>query len=258
MLHRRFDILGVTVSDLTASECLALLDDGLKRDQPLTVFYANAHSVNLTFSVPVFREILNAADILYADGVGLELAARLHGLKLRENLAGTDFLPTLLRWASQNGISLYFLGGTREVVRRAAHQAVGQNGSLRLSGYHHGFFQDDEAIIEDINIKEPLVLLVGLGSPLQERWVHDNRLRLKAKIVITVGGFFDFYSRSIKRAPGWVRRLRLEWLFRLLRNPVKMSGRYLVGVPLFLWRVLLSWLNWRGVGRQRVRIERPE
>jgi N-acetylglucosaminyldiphosphoundecaprenol N-acetyl-beta-D-mannosaminyltransferase len=190
--HERLNILGVAVSDLTASECLALLDDGLKRDQPLTVFYANAHSVNLTFSVPEFREILNSADILYADGIGLELAARLHGLNVRENLAGTDFLPTLLRWASQNGISLYFLGGTPEVVRRAAHQAVQQNGSLRLHGYHHGFFRDDDVIIEDINIKEPSLLLVGLGSPLQEKWVHDNRLRLKARNVITVGGFFDF------------------------------------------------------------------
>ncbi|MEX1277048.1 MAG: WecB/TagA/CpsF family glycosyltransferase [Bacteroidota bacterium] len=241
--HRRFDILGVRVSDLTASECLALLDDGLQDDRPRTAFYANAHSLNLTFSVPGFKDTLNVADILYADGVGLDLAARHHGSNIRENLTGTDFLPKILRWASETGTSVYFLGGRSEVVSLAARQALREFASLQLLGYHHGFFRDTTAVLDEINAREPDILFVGLGSPLQETWVYENRWRLHAKLVITVGGFFDFYSRCTRRAPAWLRRIRLEWLFRLLRNPVRMSPRYLVGIPLFLWRVFSAGLN---------------
>ena len=238
--HKRFDILGVRVSDLTAPECIALLADGLKKSQLRTVFYANAHSLNLTFSVPGFLEILNAADIMYADGIGLELAARHQGLRIRENLTGTDFLPKILKWASENGAPVYFLGGSSDVVRLAARQATREFEALRLVGYHHGYFMETQAVLEEINAREPSILFVGLGSPVQETWVYENRHRLNARVVVTVGGFFDFYSRCTRRAPAWLRRMRLEWLFRLLSNPVKMSGRYLVGNPLFLWRVLIA------------------
>ena len=241
--HRRLNILGVRVSDLTATEFLTLLAEGLKYNRLRTVFYANAHSINLSFSVPGFRETLNAADIIYADGIGLELAARHRGLRIRENLTGTDFLPKILKWASENGAPVYFLGGSSEVIRLAARQAVREFESLRLLGYHHGYFKDTQAVLEEVNAGEPSILFVGLGSPLQETWVCENRHRLNAQVVVTVGGFFDFYSRCTRRAPVWLRRMRLEWLFRLLRNPVRMSPRYLVGNPLFLWRVFSAGLN---------------
>lgn len=242
-IHKRLDILGVRVSDLTTTEFLALLAEGLKHNRLRTVFYANAHSINLSFSVPGFREILNAADIIYADGIGLELAARHQGLRIRENLTGTDFLPKILKWASENGAPVYFLGGSSDVILLAARQAIREFESLRLLGYHHGYFKDSQAVLEEVNAGEPSILFVGLGSPLQETWVYENRHRLNAQVVVTVGGFFDFYSRCTRRAPVWLRRMRLEWLFRLLQNPVKMFGRYFVGIPLFLWRVFRGGLN---------------
>lgn len=212
----------------------------------LTLFYANAHSVNLTFSVRGFREMLNRADIVYADGIGLEIAARAQGERIRENLTGTDFLPKVLRFASEKNWSVYFLGGEEDVARRAGERAKRELPTLQLAGWHHGFFSDTEELIGGINRAGPVLLFVGLGSPLQERWVHENRGRLNCRIVITVGGFFDFYSGCTMRAPVWMRRMRMEWLFRLLCDPVRMFSRYVLGNPLFLWRVLRIRLNRSG------------
>jgi N-acetylglucosaminyldiphosphoundecaprenol N-acetyl-beta-D-mannosaminyltransferase len=201
------------------------------------VSFLNAHCVNVAQSDPVYRQALLASHLVLPDGVGVKLALGRQGRRMKSNLNGTDLFPKLCQELSERGGSRMFLLGGQPGVAEGVARWVAQHGpGVEVVGTQHGFFHDDQAVLQQIRESGANLVLVALGVPLQETWVARHLQHLDS-VVLCVGGLFDFFSGRQKRAPLWVRRLSLEWAYRLWREPGRMWRRYLVGNLVFLSRL---------------------
>jgi N-acetylglucosaminyldiphosphoundecaprenol N-acetyl-beta-D-mannosaminyltransferase len=237
---RTVDVLGVRFLDVTREGAVHLLRAWVAGPGGRTrkVFIANAHTLNLACDDPGYRGVLNGADVVFGDGSGVRLAARLKGVRLRDNLVGTDLLPALFRASGRTGLACFLLGGTAEAAARAAARVARDFPAVRVVGHHHGYVARDSAsVVAAINASRPDVLLVAMGNPLQERWIHDHADALHVPVAIGVGGLVDHWAGNLRRAPRWVRRWGIEWLQILLQQPHKWR-RYLLGNPRFVVRAL--------------------
>jgi N-acetylglucosaminyldiphosphoundecaprenol N-acetyl-beta-D-mannosaminyltransferase len=240
----RLEILGVQVTDLLLSEAIGLIESLMQKDDGRTrsIYFVNANTFNLACSDPVYREVLGGADYVFGDGTGVRWAARLlHGVRLRDNVNGTDLLPALLSGLRSRGYRYYLLGASPEALPRAAAHVREVFPGWSLVGAHHGHGspERDRFVVEEINDAKPHLLLVGMGNPRQERWIHSNRQRLRVPVCMAVGGLFDYWAGDLRRAPRWLRRLGFEWV-HLMRSQPRKVPRYLLGNPLFLYRVIRS------------------
>ena len=243
------DILGVEVAFETQREAIARLQRAIAAGDFTPIGFLNAHVANIACADREFRRTLDGFLIL-ADGVGVDMAAKLlHGESFPANLNGTDFAPAFLR-ATRSGLRVGLFGARRENVeaaaRRLAHIAPGHDYIV----FGDGFFSPDEEAQILARLKElrPDVLLVAMGVPRQEQWIAQNLTPDHCIVAMGVGALFDFLSGAVPRAPHWMRRLRLEWIFRLSLEPARMWRRYVVGNPLFLARVVFGKLSGQGQG----------
>ncbi|MEN6406440.1 MAG: WecB/TagA/CpsF family glycosyltransferase [Thermoguttaceae bacterium] len=243
-------VLGVPIRNVTQREAVALVEPSLRRrpSPAKSVFFVNAHTLNLAAADPTFRRTLGDADFVFADGTGVRWAARLHGVRLKQNMVGTDFVPTLFHETAGRGYSYFLLGADATTIERAADHARKTFDGWTLAGFHHGYLNDEASLaeaIERINAARPDVLLVGMGNPLQERWIERHRAKLDASLCFGVGGLFDHWAKNICRAPRWLRWLGHEWFWLLCQQPRQKAKRYLVGNPLFLIRAASERLGLR-------------
>ncbi|MGH2566939.1 MAG: WecB/TagA/CpsF family glycosyltransferase [Bacteroidota bacterium] len=232
-------ILGVRVDNMDEASALDLIGRFLSSRNgsiSYTVFFVNVHSIHLARRDRGLLHTINLADVVLPDGSGLKIAGKLFGTPIVQNLNGTDFVPRVLQSAQEQGWTIYLLGGGPEVVRRCRENMLKLYPTLEVVGMHPGYFKPDEEqeIIDDINEKKPDILLVALGSPLQEKWIARNAGLLKARTCFAVGGLFDFLSGAFPRAPRWMRVAGLEWLFRFVQDPLRKWQRVAVEIPLFL------------------------
>lgn len=240
---RRVRVLGVGFLDWFMAEALERLTAELKRSSgpARSVYFVNAATLNLASEDAGYREVLNAGDYVFGDGTGARMGARLlHGVRLRDNVNGTDLTPRLFASNAGQGLRYFLLGATAEAIAKAAPEAQRLFPGWELAGYHHGYLKDpavNQAAIAQINAARPHLLLVGMGNPLQENWIHAHRDRLAVRLVMGTGGLFTYWSGDLRRAPVWMRRLGYEWAHILLSQPHK-ARRYILGNPLFLARVL--------------------
>ena len=207
---------------------------------PRQVFFTNAHTIHLARRDAEFRAIVNRADAVLPDGSGLKFAGRMLNKPIIANLNGTDFTPRVIGEASTKGWTIYLMGGRQGVAERCRAFLQQKFPGVSIVGVHHGHFvqEEEEGIIEDINRKGPDMLLVAMGSPLQEKWIAQNAHRLKVKACFAVGGLFDFPSGERKRAPHWMRRIGVEWIFRFFQDPKSKWNRIVIEIPLFVALVL--------------------
>jgi N-acetylglucosaminyldiphosphoundecaprenol N-acetyl-beta-D-mannosaminyltransferase len=238
---RLLTILGVEITDVTRRRAIELLQGMIDRHRGRTgrVFFVNAHTLNLAAADRTYREVLRAADHVFGDGTGVRWAGYLQGVKVRDNLAGTDLVPALLRETAGYGYRYFLLGSDEQTIRRAAAAAAETYPGWTLAGYHHGYLTTSEltaSAVRQINRARPHLLLVGMGNPLQERWIHAHQQQLDVPLCMAVGGLFDFWAENVSRAPQWLRNLGHEWLWRLGQQPSDKAKRYLLGNPLFLAR----------------------
>jgi len=239
----RLRILGVSILNVTRARAIQMLEEVLRcRDgRARTVYFVNAHTLNLAAADHAYCAVLNRADFVFADGTGVRWAARLQKVRVRDNLVGTDFTPALFQAACGQGYSYYLLGADARTVASAAEYARRRFPGWSLAGYHHGYLSDKRstcAVIDQINQAAPDLLLVAMGNPIQERWLDAHRCRLRVRVALGVGGLFDYWAGNVSRAPLWLRRLGHEWLWRLFQQPRLKARRYLIGNPLFLARIL--------------------
>jgi len=231
-------ILGVPVQVLDLQGMLARMEDVMAAPGCAVAYAVNAHTMNHTYKLPLYREMLESADIVYADGQSILIAARLLGNKLPEKLTTTDVWPPACELAERKGYSFFLLGGEEGLADKTAEVTLQKHPGLRFAGTHHGFFDmDDEGMIETINRAAPDILWVGMGEPQQFIWAEKHKHRLKARLLVTCGGLFKFVLGKDKRAPEKVHRSGFEWLYRTVREP-KLIWRYLTGLPAFGFRVL--------------------
>ncbi|MBI3838932.1 MAG: WecB/TagA/CpsF family glycosyltransferase [Planctomycetia bacterium] len=237
---RRVSILGVHITDVTKRTAMALMERPLRaaRGECHAFYIVNAHTLNLAADDPHYRDVLNQADFVFNDGTGVRWAARQRGIELRNNLNGTDLIPEFLAATGGRGYRYFMLGATRDTIRDAAIFARQRFSGWTLAGFHHGYVHDEggDAVIDQINAAGADLLLVGMGNPIQERWIHEHRSRLHISLAVGVGGMFDHWAGNLERAPVWVRRAGCEWLHLLIQQPFKWR-RYLLGNPRFLYRM---------------------
>lgn len=251
-------ILDVPVDNLRTGEAMEIITTFLRQEkarQARAVFFANVHSIQLAKKKHKFLDSLNRADLVLPDGSGLKLAGRLFGRPIRENLNGTDFTPKLLRKAEQEGWSVYLFGSGPDVVRQCCAVLKREYPRLEIAGCAAGFLTADQEqkMIEEIRKKRPHLLLVGLGSPRQEEWIMQYGPQLPVCVCMGVGGLFDFIAGKFRRAPLWMRRLGIEWIFRFLQDPKRKWDRVFVEIPEFLITVLVKALlprNFLRIGKQ--------
>jgi N-acetylglucosaminyldiphosphoundecaprenol N-acetyl-beta-D-mannosaminyltransferase len=233
-------VLGVKIVNETFEQALERLEPILAGRAATALFFVNAHTLNLAASDPGYRRELNEADLVYGDGTGVRWAAKARGIRMKANLNGTDLVPALL--ARGRGLRCYLLGATPEAIERAAAHFRQAYPGCVLAGHHHGYLDEaaTNSVIDAINAADVDLLLVGMGNPLQERWIARHRARLEVGLCAGVGGLFTYWAGDLDRAPCWMRRVGIEWLHILRRQPQKFQ-RYVLGNPLFLLRLLL-WL----------------
>lgn len=232
-------ILGIRVASLRRDEAISLLSRLLREKTFTKVSFLNAHNANIACSDKEFAAALDDFLVL-ADGIGVDIAARwLYGTTFPDNLNGTDFVPALLG-AAERPLTVALLGAKRANAERAAERLGELAPQHRFVVVHDGFFTpaEEPGIVAAIGALNPDILLVAMGVPRQELWIARNLGSQHCTLPIAVGALLDFLSGHVPRAPLWMRRLRLEWLFRLLHEPGRLWRRYIVGNPLFLFRVL--------------------
>ena len=238
------DVLGVGVDPVTVEGLHAEVERLIQRGERGLVLNANAHCLNLCYEDPSLRAFLNGADVVFCDGAGVMLAARLLGARIPERITYADWAWRLAAFAEAEGFSVYLLGARPGVAKEAARRLRARHPHLEVVGVRHGYFDHaagspgNEAVVEEINAARPDILLVGLGMPLQEYWLMENRNRLEVGVALTGGAVFDYVSGGLRRGPRVLTNNGFEWLARLLIEPGRLWHRYLVGNPLFLLRVL--------------------
>ncbi len=239
-MRRQVDIIGTTFVDMAFDEAAAELARVIDARERRAVHFANAATLNLAAADPQYRDALNTADYVFGDGTGVRWAALLRGIRLQSNLNGTDLIPALLE--RRPGTRVFLLGGTDELIEQAACGFRRTFPQAELAGTHHGYFDhaDSRGVIARINAAQPDLLLVGFGNPLQERWIAAQRHLLDVPLTAGVGGLFSYWAGTLVRAPGLYRRMGMEWLHILRKQPHK-ARRYLLGNPLFMMR-MVSWL----------------
>lgn len=233
----KVDILGVKVASLTMKEAVNTVLDFISRREPVIVATANAEMIMNATRDPELKKVLDAAALVVPDGAGTVWAAHHLGYKMPERVAGYDMVQELLRIAPQKQLRIYFFGSAPGVAEKAKRKAENLYPGVNIVGVRNGYFSaaDEPDIVADIKKAEPDILLAALGVPKQEKWLHKYYKELNVPVSIGVGGTFDVMAGVMKRAPLWMQKAKLEWLFRGLLQP-KRAGR-LLALPKFVIKV---------------------
>jgi N-acetylglucosaminyldiphosphoundecaprenol N-acetyl-beta-D-mannosaminyltransferase len=243
------EILGVRVQGVDFAGTLALLTRWIEQAEP-SLGCRQICTVNPEFIIdarrdPAFHKVLRQADLCVPDGIGVVLAARLQGVRLRERVTGSDGIYHLCEVAALRGWQVFFLGAAPGVAEQTAAVLLQHYPTLKVAGTYSGSPHDAEwpAIQQRLAAAQPDLLFVAFGHPRQDFWISRHRCELPVRVAIGVGGAFDFVAGVRKRAPRLVQRLGLEWLHRLLHEPWRW--RRMVKLPQFAWLVFWEWLAQR-------------
>ena len=239
-MAERVNILGVDVDAVTMAEAVNVVRRAMDTRAGVMVATANAEMLMRATHDEELRRILNASALVVPDGAGTVWAARHLGHAMPERVAGYDLAQELLRCAPAEGRRVYFFGSAPGVAEKAKAKAEQIYPGIEIVGVRNGFFSpaDNAAIIAEIRAARPDLLLVALGVPKQEKWIAAHLAELDVPVAIGVGGTLDVMAGVMKRAPHWMQKAKLEWLFRGLMQP-KRAGR-LLALPKFVLKVHAS------------------
>ncbi len=230
-------ILGVRVHRVGMQETLDCIEGWIRERTPRMVITADANALVLAQDDSEFRHLLATADLVTPDGFGLLWAARRCGTPFPERVPGVELVARLAQLSHEHGYRLYFVGAAPGVAQRAAQNLLQRFPSARIVGIDHGYFtpEQEPEVLTRIRAVQPDVLLVGMGMPRQEKWIARHKDQLGVPVSVGVGGSFDVYAGVVRRAPRWMQRYGLEWLWRLLQDPRKIAK--VRNLPRFMWRV---------------------
>ena len=236
-MPKKVTILGVPVDAITMGEAVARIDSFIEKRTPVLVATANAEMLMRATHDGALRRILQGAAMVTPDGAGTVWAAHHLGHAMPERVAGYDMVQELMREAPAKHRRIFFFGSAPGVADKAKKKAEQLYPGIEIVGTRNGFFTaaDEPAIIEEIKAAHPDILLAALGVPKQEKWLAKHLGELGVPVAIGVGGTFDVMAGVMKRAPRWMQRAKLEWLFRGMMQP-KRAGR-LLALPRFVLKV---------------------
>jgi N-acetylglucosaminyldiphosphoundecaprenol N-acetyl-beta-D-mannosaminyltransferase len=232
------------VKKLTASP---LTRDAMP-DRKLLINTLNANSINVCLKDNLFREAILKSDVLLPDGVGAVLAASLLDHKKHEKTSGYDLFIFEMKRINEIHGKCFFLGSSDKVLslirQRAEREFPGVIIATYSPPYKAEFSDEDNSLmINAVNSFSPDVLFVGMTAPKQEKWAARHFDELDARHICSIGAVFDFYAGTVSRAPGWMVNYGLEWFYRLIKEPMRMWRRYIIGNTIFLWNLFKAWLR---------------
>ena len=242
--NRTATVFGVPFFCGTMQEALQKTDEAVRSGKSRHIAFINAHCLNLAYKDKAYKQVLKECSVVFADGIGAKIGAAILGTKVEENVNGTDMFPLL----AQRPYRIYLFGGSAEVAKAALAKARAIGGKAEFVGSTDGFFKEksEDELFDELSRLKPDLILVAMGVPKQEMWINRNLSRLPGCTAIGVGGLLDFVSERIPRAPLWMRKTNIEWCFRLYCEPARLFKRYIIGNPLFIFRVYKSKL-WRNI-----------
>lgn len=248
-IFEKTTVLGVRVDLISLDELVEYILFSVQNQTKAIISNVNVHAINIAYRHPWFKDFINQSEVVFCDGFGVKWAASFLDRKKIQRFTPPDWFDRLAGKCADQGISMFFLGAKQNVIEKAAMAVSEKFPKLKIAGIHHGYFDkdpfsaDNREVTSTINSVQPDILIVGFGMPTQEKWILENYADLRAKVIIPVGAFFDYKAGEVVRAPKWMTDHGLEWLGRLIIEPGRLWKRYIIGNPIFLWRVLLQKCN---------------
>ena len=236
----RITILNTTIDVLNTSQTIELVEQYVKTKTPLHLMGVNADKINEVNQNERMKQIVNSCGIINADGASVVLASRFLNKPLPERVAGIDLMQSLVGLSAQRGYSIYLLGAKQEVVKKTAEVLKITYPQLKVVGVHNGYFKESEwlDISDELKKKHPDFVFVGITSPIKEYLIEYLQSEGNNCVFMGVGGSFDVISGNIPRAPLWMQKMNLEWLFRVMQEPRRLFKRYFVGNLIFIKSVV--------------------
>ena len=256
----KVNILGLELDRLNMTEVMSKIDRFVQEDEPRQVVTVNLQFMSLARKNEAFQAIVNRADMVVADGMPLVWVSKMKGAPIASRVTGHDILQECAELASNKGYSIFLLGGAPGRAQESAQSLSERYPGLRVYGTHHGTFSDmgvaerQDELTRQIREFDPDILLVGLGCPKQEYWIHNYMDEVGVPVCVGVGGVFDVLTGRLHRAPGWMQRCGIEWIYRLKQEPGRLWKRYFLDdLPTTLLATAEAVLQRLSFGKQTVR-----
>lgn len=230
------EVFEINVSKLTSENFLKCIGSSIKENKKLSIAYANADTLNKIYNDKNLKKIYNAFELVHPDGIGIYLASKFLSGKcgLDERLTGSDFYEVLIKESIKENWSYFFFGHDELTLQKIGKAYP----DLNISAVQEGYKFDNEKVIEEINKINPDIIIIGLSCPIQEKWIYENKSRINFKVILAVGDGIKIFAKLKKRGPLFLRKLGFEWLTRYTLNPVSNFRKYILGNPLFIYRVI--------------------
>ncbi len=250
----RIKLFGCLIDNLTMEETLRKIDEFIQSKIPRQHVAINANKVLLAWKDPSLRDIINNCDLVGVDGVPVIWASWLLGKPLKERINGTDLMEALVTRASKKGYSIYFLGSRDNVLECLLKQYRALYPNLKIAGFRNGYWRPEEEkkVVEAIRDAKADILFVGFGSPKKEFFLRKYLNIMNVPFAMGVGGSFDAVAGFTRRAPLWMQRNGLEWLFRLMKEPLRLWKRYLIGNAFFVFLVFKEFVKIRILNKVKI------
>lgn len=239
-MRETVDVLGVTIDRIDMYDACERARTFAVGERFRYIFTPNPEMIMLAQKDEEFKRILNSADMCVPDGVGVVIASKLYGKKITERVPGFDLMGDLVSVGVSKGWRFYLLGGKPGIVEKAKRNLERVYPKIKVAGIHHGYFgeKEEEEVIAHINLCMPHIIFVGMGAPLQEKWIFKNRWKLNAKLAMGVGGSLDIVAGKARRAPEVYKKHGLEWLYRLIKQPSRIKR--MAVIPVFFAKVFMQ------------------
>lgn len=239
----RADILGFMVDRMTLRQCVDRLTSAIPLRKPQHIVLVNAAKIVRAREDAELAHIIRTADLVGADGVPIVWTSQLLSQPLPGRVNGTDLMNLLIQTAAERGYRVFFLGSKPELISQAVANVQRRYPALQVAGYRCGYFssaEQEEEVVRMIAAAKADILLVGMSTPMKEKWVRKYRSQLATPVIHGVGGSFDILAGYVKRAPVWMQRSGLEWLYRVWQEPKRLWRRYLITNTVFVGLVLVQ------------------
>jgi len=235
------NILNTRVDLVSVNQLHSKINSYISNEEKVTIGNLNIHAANIAYSNPWYANFLDDCPIVFCDGKGIQLAAAILGKNIPPQITYHTWMWKLLSYSNERGFSLFLLGSKDDVVNAAISKIKLKYPRLKIMG-HHGFFnkvnEENTEVVNLINKFNPDIIIVGFGMPSQEKWIDVNKHKLNANVFLNGGAYLEWLSGFQKQAPMWMTKIGLEWLFRLIKEPMRLFNRYVIGNPLFIYRII--------------------
>jgi N-acetylglucosaminyldiphosphoundecaprenol N-acetyl-beta-D-mannosaminyltransferase len=229
------DFAGVAVDNVTLKEAADRLESFIAERFSRLVVTPNPEMIVCAQTDPELKSILNSADLRVPDGISMIVVSKIMGNPLKERVSGIDLLQEMLKRSARKGYKIFLLGGAQGVGEEARQKIELAFPDINIVGVENGYFGEDSKVIAKIKACRPDLLFVGLGAGRQEKWINHHRGELKVPVSVVIGGSLDVISGRKRRAPVWIQKLYIEWLYRLITEPERWKRQ--LALPKFLWLV---------------------